>query len=102
MYGQVTDLLGNPLIGVPVVLSVIGEEELMCDLESDEEGKFSSSLLLPLGYGGTYSLMAYASLEGAEKVSKSKTFYVEGPYLILPEKIKVTRRIYGKRGSNSF
>ena len=91
MNSQVTDISGIPLVDVPVILSVVGEEEFICDLVSDEEGRFNSSLLLPLGYGGTYSLTAYASLEGAEKASKSKTFYVEGPYLALPEEIKITQ-----------
>jgi hypothetical protein len=85
------------------MLRVIGEEEFICDSEylededrieplvSDEEGRFSSSLLLPYGYGGAYSLAAFANFDGAEKASGSKVFYVEGPYLALPKKIEVTQ-----------
>ncbi|MGI6358055.1 MAG: CARDB domain-containing protein [Bacillota bacterium] len=89
--GQVKDAAGNPLAGIPVQLSVIGEEELVCDLTSDEEGRFSSELLLPYGYGGTYSLTGYAFLDGAEKASAARVFYVEGPYLALPETITVVQ-----------
>ncbi|KNY26204.1 APHP domain protein [Pseudobacteroides cellulosolvens ATCC 35603 = DSM 2933] len=89
--GTVTDSDGKtPLAGVNVKVIVVGEEELKFNTITDENGKFNHKFQVTAGCGGSYSLKVSAIYDGAQKMSSSKVFYIEGPVLTFNNSIKIT------------
>ena len=89
--GRVTGIDGKtPLADVNVNIIIVGEEEWKFNVRTDENGEFKYSFNVRKGYGGAYSLKASADYDGAQKMSSSNVFYIEGPVLAFTGSIKIT------------